>query len=239
MALPVSPIAPGWAAGLVHLVDDPVRWSSGRTEPEVLALPTLWWPVPHALPPGTRALLLLGPAERSRASVSIPVVADIEPDLVREGERVEVNGSKGTLSIDGVEETRVVTAILQRPDGRILLLERSGRVGSFRGRWAGVSGYLEDPTPLDQAYREISEELGITPERLTLAASGAPVLAREGARVYVVHPFRFTVESTELRLDWENVRAEWVDPGELRRRPTVPKLDRVWAAVRPPGAPKS
>ncbi len=238
MSLPAMPLAPGWGSGRLHLVDDPLNWSYGGPEPEVIALPSLWWPLPQPLPPRARALLLLGPATASERTLSVPVLGGIDVDILREGERVEVNGSKGTFSIDGVEEVAVVTAILERPDGRILLLERSERVGSFRGRWAGVSGFLEDPTPLAQAYREVLEEVGLDPSQLTLAASGAPVLARDGPRVYIVHPFRFHVATEEVRLDWESARFEWVDPEEIRRRSTVPKLDRVWEAVRPAHRPK-
>jgi len=240
MVPPVVGIAPGWATGVVHLVDDPVRWASGRAEADdVLALPALWWPVPHGLPGGVRAVLLQGlPTERSPAG-NVPVVGGVDLDVLREGETVEVNGSKGTLRILGSEEVEVVTALLERDDGRILLLERSSKVGSFQGRWAGVSGYLEDPTPLEQAYREIREETGIQGDDLTLASSGSPVLARDGRQVFVVHPFRFRVRTTEFSLDWEHVRAEWVEPAEIRRRPTVPKLDRVWEAVAPTGVPKA
>jgi 8-oxo-dGTP diphosphatase len=240
MALPAVGLSPGWATGAVHLVDDPLRWSSGRTErAEVLALPALWWPAPHELPAGVRAVLLQGLPTDRRPSGTIPVVGGIDLDVLREGETVEVNGSKGTVLIQGTEEVEVVTALLERDDGRILLLERSSQVGSFRGHWAGVSGFLEDPTPLEQVYREIQEETGIGRDELVLRTTGSPVLARDAAKIFVVHPFRFGVRTTELKLDWEHVRAEWVDPAEIRRRPTVPKLDRVWEAVRPTGVPKA
>jgi 8-oxo-dGTP diphosphatase len=240
MTLPAVGLVPGWATGVVHLVDDPLRWTSGRTEAdEVLALPALWWPSPDGLPGGVRALLLHGlPAERNSTG-RVPVVGGIDRDVLREGETVEVNGSKGTVRILGSEEVEVVTALLERDDGRILLLERSSKVGSFQGYWAGVSGYLEDPTPLEQAYREIREETGIGRDDLTLRSTGSPVLARDLQKIFVVHPFRFRVRTTELTLDWEHVRAEWVDPAEIRRRPTVPKLDRVWEAVAPTGVPKA
>jgi 8-oxo-dGTP diphosphatase len=238
MALPALPLAPGWAAGPIHLVDDPIRWGSGRDAPEVLGLSALWWPPSHGLPAGTRGVVLHGFPTEVGTPPGLPVIAGIDADVLREGELVEVNGSKGTLTIAGVEEIRVVTAILQRDDGRILLLERSSRVGSFQGRWAGVSGFLEDPTPLDQAYREVREEVGLDRPSLRLESEGLPVLARDGGRIFVVYPFRFRALSTELRLDWEHTRAEWVDAGEIRRRATVPKLDRVWEAVRPGGAPK-
>lgn len=212
-------------------MNDPLRWSSGRDEPEVLSLPVLWWPPPHPLPATARAVLIDGAPSPIGLPVDRPMVAGVDSDILREGERAEVNGSTGTLTLEGVEEVPVVTAILERADGKILLLERSSRVGTFRGRWAGVSGYLEDLTPLDQAYREIREEIGLERDALELRSSGRSVLARDGARIFIVHPFRFYARTTDLRLDWEAVRAEWVSPEEIRRRPTVPKLDRVWEAV--------
>ena len=238
MPLPAEPVSPGWATGVVHLVDDPLVWGSGRPGPEVLALPALWWPPPHALPGTVRAVLLHGHPGSSRSGSALPAVAGVDADLLQELERVDVNGSKGTFSIEGVEEVPVVTAFLQRADGRILLLQRSEKVGSFRGRWAGVSGYLEDPTPLEQAYREVGEEVGLARDSLHLAATGTTVLVRDRARIYVVHPFRFTVGSPEIRLDWESVRAEWVLPEELGLRPTVPKLDRAWETVASAPRPK-
>lgn len=231
MSLPVHPVAPGWASGPVHLVDDPLHWSSGVGEREILAFSALWWPPPHALPAEARGVLLHGGPPSTRTTVPVPVVAGVDADILREREEVELNGSLGTLTIRDVQEVRVVTAFLERDDGHILLLERSNRVGSFQGRWAGVSGFLEDPTPLDQAYREVEEEVGLRREHLGPVRAGHPILARDGARVFVVFPFRFRVHDPEIRLDWEHVRAEWVDPAEIRRRPTVPKLDRVWESL--------
>jgi len=177
------------------------------------------------------AIVLHGVPAKSAHIAEVPTVARVDPDVLREGETVEVNGTLGRFRIDGVEEVGVVTSFLERDDGRILLLERSAKVGSFQGHWAGVSGFLEASTPTEQAYREILEETGLGAEDLELRVQGAPVLARDGPRVFVVHPFRFRVRRTEIRLDWEHNRAEWVDPTEIRRRPTVPKLDRVWESV--------
>eukprot|EP00887_Chlorella_sp_A99_P003754 scaffold7.g3754.t1 len=41
-------------------------------------------------------------------------------------------------------ESHVVTAVVQRPtDGRVLLVQRSDKVGSFKLHWGGVSGFIE------------------------------------------------------------------------------------------------
>jgi ADP-ribose pyrophosphatase YjhB (NUDIX family) len=231
MTLPALGVVPGRATGRVHLADDPLRWESGRPFPEVLALPALWWPPTEPLPAGVVAVLLHGVPPEAGPAGDVPVIARVDADVVREGDEVEVNGTIGRFRIDGVEEVEVVTSFLERADGRILLLERSEKVGSFRGHWAGVSGFLEDATPLDQALREIREETGLASDDLELTVAGTPVLARDGSRVFVVHPFRFLTRNTEIRIDWEHNRAEWVVPTEIGRRRTVPKLDRAWESV--------
>jgi len=60
---------------------------------------------------------------------------------------------------DKLEEKHVVTCFLES-DGKILLLRRSRQVGSYQGKWAGVSGYVESP-PDKQAMIEIGEETGL------------------------------------------------------------------------------
>ena len=240
MTLPAVALAPGRASGVVRFCDDPLVWGSRSAEADdVLALPALWWPPTEELPPSARAVVLHGLPRATTTAVRLPVVAGIDRDVLRDGERIAVDGTSGAISIADVEEVPVVTAFLERDDGRILLLERSSKVGSFQGHWAGVSGFLEDPTPLDQVLREIREEVGFTADDLRLAAAGPPALARDGSRVFVIYPFRFRAERTDVRLDWEHTRAEWVEPGEIRRRPTVPKLAQVWESVAPPVGPKA
>jgi ADP-ribose pyrophosphatase YjhB (NUDIX family) len=229
----------GLARGRVHLAESPLDWTG--THPgadQVLAVPAVWWPPPDGVPDAPVAFLLHGVPSPSPAVTLVPVVADIDRDLLLEGEDVVVDGDHGTLRLPAVTDVPVVTAFLERPDGKVLLLQRSSRVGSFQGRWAGVSGFLEDPTPLAQAVREVGEETGLEPTELELARAGRSIYARDGGRLYVVHPFRFRVLRSDVRLDWEHTTAEWVEPSEIRTRPTVPKLDRAWEAVRPLPPPK-
>ncbi|MCD6467174.1 MAG: NUDIX domain-containing protein, partial [Methanomicrobia archaeon] len=61
----------------------------------------------------------------------------------------------------------VVTSFLSF-DNKILILKRSEKVSTYKGKWAGISGYIEDETPLEAAQREIFEELGLKKEDITL-----------------------------------------------------------------------
>ena len=63
----------------------------------------------------------------------------------------------------------VVTAFL-RCGENILIVRRSKKVGSYQGLWSAISGYVEDPTALQQALREIREETGVAEQNVKLIA---------------------------------------------------------------------
>lgn len=168
----------------------------------------------------------------------IPTVDRVQVDLFRTGDAASVNATEAFVDLENVQRRDVVTAFLRRR-GRILLLRRSADVGSFRGRWAGVSGYLEGTeAPEDRARTEILEETGLSDVRLR--GTGSVVLARgrEDDVIWAVHPFLFEAEAREVTLDWEHDASRWVSPEELPRYQTVPKLrealESALAEVREP-----
>lgn len=131
-----------------------------------------------------------------------------------------------------LKRREVVTAFLSY-GGKILLVKRSAKVGSYRGCWSGISGYLEDPTPLEQVLREIREETGLESDDVRLLKMGDPLEARdEGFGVtWVIYPFLFSVTDPEkVRLDWENTELRWIPPETLGEMETVPKLKEALAA---------
>lgn len=125
--------------------------------------------------------------------------------------------------------TPVVTAFLEY-DGKILLLRRSDRVRTYRGLWAGVSGYLEHHTALEQALIEIREETGLQPQDLSLASQGIPLQVvddTQGVR-WRVHPFLFHCrEAPVLQIDWEHREHRWIDPLQIDEYDTVPALKQA------------
>lgn len=138
-----------------------------------------------------------------------------------------------TTSGSSLTVKKVVTAFLSYR-GRILLLRRSSQVGSYRGRWAGISGYIEhDEAPIERALKEISEEVGLGGSNISLVRMGQalPAFDKDIDTLFVVHPFLFLTEQPKISLDWEHDDFRWVRREDLRRFETVPKLkealDRV------------
>jgi len=129
-------------------------------------------------------------------------------------------------------EKRVVTCFLES-DGEILILRRSRQVGSYQGRWAGVSGYIET-TADEQALVEIEEEAGLSQEDLKLIDKGEP-LSIEDERIgikWVVHPYLFHIENRDkIKIDWEHKETKWIKPEEIGNYQTVPKLKETLARV--------
>ncbi len=133
-----------------------------------------------------------------------------------------------------MEERHVVTCFLEH-GAKIALLRRSGRVGTYQGRWAGVSGYIEEGnTPYQQALEEIEEEAGLSEGDVELVKEGEPleVVDEELGRKWVVHPFRFRVKTAEkISIDWEHTELRWIDPNDIGQYETVPNLLETWQRV--------
>ena len=133
-----------------------------------------------------------------------------------------------------MDKRHVVTCFLEH-DGEIMILRRSERVGTYQGKWAGVSGYIEeDSSALEQAWTEIKEEVGMDRDDVELVRKGQPleVVDAELGRKWIVHPFRFRVARPEtIKIDWEHTERKWIAPEDIGRHDTVPKLREAWQQV--------
>lgn len=141
-----------------------------------------------------------------------------------------------------MRDTSVVTCFLLRSgtDGRdeVLILRRSGAVRTYRGRWAGVSGYLEgSPSTAEaQARREIEEETGFSAADVELLRAGEPFTFEDAELEtrWTVYPFLFRVRvGATIAIDWEHTEARWVRATALSRYRTVPRLREALARVYP------
>jgi nicotinamide-nucleotide amidase len=131
-----------------------------------------------------------------------------------------------------LEEKHVVTCFLEH-GGKILILRRSSRVGTYRRSWAGISGYIET-NDIDQAFTEMREETELYKKDLKLIKQGKPleVIDRNLNRKWIVHPFLFHVKAPEkIKTDWEHTEIKWIKPGELKKYETVPGLAKALARV--------
>jgi len=135
---------------------------------------------------------------------------------------------------ESLQEKHVVTCFLES-DGEVMILRRSEQVGTYQGRWAGVSGYIEKGAD-EQALVEIREETGLAEEDLTLIKKGEPLVAKDEALgvKWVVRPYLFAIKDRgKIKIDWEHKEARWITPEEIGNYSTVPMLKETLERVLP------
>ena len=137
-----------------------------------------------------------------------------------------------------LRQTHVVSCFLIRTDmdqPRLLIVQRSQRVGSYNALWAVISGFVETGVTADeQAYTEIREETGLRGEQIRMLKRGVVVEYQDPSigRYWYIHPFLFEVLAPDaIALDWEATEMCWIVPSEIQAYETVPKLDEAYKSA--------
>jgi 8-oxo-dGTP pyrophosphatase MutT (NUDIX family) len=127
-------------------------------------------------------------------------------------------------------EKHVVTCFLEC-DGMILILRRSNDVGSFKGRWAGISGYVET-TADEQVLMEIEEETGLYSNDVALVAIGDLFEAEDEGIRWIVHSYLFRIKDpNKVKINWEHTEKMWIKPEDIEHFQTVPMLKEILTQV--------
>ncbi|MFA5033058.1 MAG: NUDIX pyrophosphatase [bacterium] len=138
------------------------------------------------------------------------------------------------------EISNVVTCFLES-EGKILILKRSSKVGTYQGKWAGVSGYMpskkttgRDTTPEQQALKEINEETSLAAEEVELLKKGKPVMVKDEKlnKEWKIYPFMFRVKTPDkIKIDWEHSETIWIKPEDMEKYDTVPNLKETFQSI--------
>ena len=126
-----------------------------------------------------------------------------------------------------MESKKVVTSFLIYKN-KILIMKRSNKVGSFQGKWAVASGYLEqeDAKPLERAMIEVAEETGINTLKIIKEGKSFDFHDEEHNVHWIIYPFLFKVDTDKVNLDWEHDDFKWIKPSELEKYDIVKNLEK-------------
>lgn len=126
-----------------------------------------------------------------------------------------------------MQTKQVVTSFLEF-GGKILILRRSERVSTYKGKWSAVTGFVESgENPAERAAKEIEEETGLKKSEYSLAREGESFsfIDHELKIKWVVHPFLFAAKTDRITIEREHREFRWIRPEEISKYPTVPRLD--------------
>ena len=128
---------------------------------------------------------------------------------------------------------KIVTCFLEY-NNKLLLLRRSNKVGTYRGKWASVSGHIEiGENEFSRALIEIEEETKLNRKDVKLLARSEPVIVPDNDNNYLweVYPFLFRTYKNDIEVDWEHTDYNWIYPSEFDKYDIVPMLYEVYKEV--------
>lgn len=135
----------------------------------------------------------------------------------------------GRINFTGVRKAPVVNVIVEL-DGKILIMKRSDKVSAYQRLWNGVSGFIDEPKPIEEFVRqEISEELSIGSELVGKMSVSDPYIVEDQDidRVWYVYPVLVSLKKEpKIVLDWEHTDFKWIAPSELSKYQYVKDFDK-------------
>jgi len=125
----------------------------------------------------------------------------------------------------------VVTLVVKHKE-EYLLMKRSQKVNTYKGKWGNVGGYIDQLRPAKEiALQELREEIGITEEQISSIKRGNPseYFDRKINMTWIVFPFLIELEERpEIKLDWEHEEFRWIKPEEIKNFDIVPDIDKYF-----------
>lgn len=143
--------------------------------------------------------------------------------------------SEGRINYSDSDKAPVLTCFVKYKD-KILLLNRSAKVRTYRGMWNSVAGYLDEFIPLEEkARKELQEELGITADKVKKIKFGEPYEFNDKniGKIWIIFPVLAELDKEPvIKLDWEHTEYKWIDPMDLKKFNVVPNLNETWARIK-------
>lgn len=141
----------------------------------------------------------------------------------------------GRINYSSSSIAPVINVVVRHQD-KILLLKRSDRVNSYKGKWNTLGGYLDEVRSLKyKVEEELREELSISSIADATISYGRPYrfLDKAIGKTWIIHPVLVEFEKKpKINLDWEHTEFKWIKPGEITKFDCVPRLEEILRNLR-------
>jgi beta-phosphoglucomutase-like phosphatase (HAD superfamily)/8-oxo-dGTP pyrophosphatase MutT (NUDIX family) len=152
------------------------------------------------------------------------------PEVVRHFDKILPHFADGRINYSKSSKAAVVTVFIKYRD-KILLLKRSENVGSYKGKWGAVSGFIDKLRYIEnEAMEELKEEVGILEKDIAKMRVKKSFEVHDGAigKTWIVFPVLAELKTkSEIKLDWEHTDFRWIRPDEMKNYDTDFKLEET------------
>lgn len=140
----------------------------------------------------------------------------------------------GRINYSNSNIAPVINVVVQYQN-KILLLKRSEKVNSYKGKWNTLGGYLDEVKPVrEKVEEELGEELKINNLEKTKFSYGEiyEFHDKEIGKTWIIQPVLVEfARRPNIKLDWEHTDARWIFPKEITKFDCVPKIERIFKTL--------
>jgi len=134
----------------------------------------------------------------------------------------------GRINYANSKKAPVITVVIKYKD-KILLLKRSDKVSTYKGKWQVVAGYLDEIKPIkEKVLEELNEEIKVEKNIINKIKIGDYFEFEDSdiGKTWIVNPVLVELKKKpEINLDREHTDFRWINPKEIRKFDIVPNLD--------------
>jgi len=148
-------------------------------------------------------------------------------EIVKKLEKELPKFPDGRINYSKSKIAPVITVFVKYND-KILLLKRSDRVSTYKGKWNTVAGYLDEVKSLEEkALEELREEIGVDDRIISSIKIGKmyEFYDEKIDRKWIVTPILVELkELPKIKLNEEHTEYKWIKIDEIENFDTVPNL---------------
>jgi 8-oxo-dGTP diphosphatase len=124
----------------------------------------------------------------------------------------------GRINYSTSKRAPVITCFVMY-NGKLLLLKRSDKVSTYKGKWSVVAGYIDEDVDLkEKALSEVNEELGIRKEDAEPIKMGEfhEVIDDTIKKTWLIYPFLLKLKKApKIVIDFEHTEFKWINPEDI------------------------
>ncbi|MFH1126237.1 MAG: NUDIX domain-containing protein [Candidatus Altiarchaeota archaeon] len=127
-------------------------------------------------------------------------------------------------------DSAAILTIFVRYGGELLLLKRSHKVWTYKGKWNTVAGYFDELCPArENVLEELREEIGLGEDSISSMHFGEVYAFYDVSYNvnWIVQPVMVDLKKKpDIKLDWEHTEYRWVKRGDLKKFDVVFNLEK-------------
>jgi ADP-ribose pyrophosphatase YjhB (NUDIX family) len=140
----------------------------------------------------------------------------------------------GRIDYSNSDKALVLTCFVKYGN-KILLLKRSEKVNSYRGKWSAVAGFIDEPKSIEEKLmEELKEEIGILKKNILKIRMGELFEVYDDSikKTWIILPVLAELKSRPvIKLDWEHTDFKWITSNEMKNYDTDFKLEETLRKV--------